>query len=83
MLKKAILFVDDEKIILQSLKAPIKKHFLTLTVHEALQSNFQQKKLEEQNRELHDDSENFTLNGLEFLPPWRTSWSQRLLIHKR
>ena len=27
MSKKTIIFVDDEKIILQSLKAQIKKHF--------------------------------------------------------
>ncbi len=38
MLKKAILCVDDEKIILQSLKAQIKKHFGDRFVYEFAES---------------------------------------------
>jgi len=38
MNKKTILFVDDEKIILQSLKAQIKKHFGNEYVYEFAES---------------------------------------------
>jgi len=38
MLKKAMLFVDDEKMILQSLKTQIKKHFGSRYIYEFAES---------------------------------------------
>ena len=52
MAKKAIICVDDEKIILQSLKAQMKKHFGNRYIYEFAESGEEAWEVIE---ELHDD----------------------------
>jgi len=66
MPKKAILFVDDEKMILQSLKAQIKKHFGSRYVYEFAESGDEAWEIIE---ELHDEGAQILIIVSDWLMP--------------
>ena len=66
MPKKAILFVDDEKIILQSLKAQIKKHFGNDYLYEFAESGDEAWEIIE---ELHGDGAQIMIIVSDWLMP--------------
>ncbi len=64
--KKAILFVDDEKIILQSLKAQIKKHFGNQYIYEFAESGDEAWEIIE---ELHEEGAQILIIVSDWLMP--------------
>ncbi len=80
MSKKVILFVDDEKIILQSLKAQIKKHFGTQYVYEFAESGEEAWELIE---ELNKDGAQILLIVSDWLMPNMRGDELLIQIHQR
>lgn len=80
MSKKVILFVDDEKIILQSLKAQIKKHFGTQYVYEFAESGEEAWELIE---ELNSEGAQILLVVSDWLMPNMRGDELLIQIHQR
>lgn len=66
MIKKAILCVDDEKIVLQSLKAQLKKHFGSRYTYEFAESGSEAWEVIE---ELHDEGVKLLILVSDWLMP--------------
>ena len=80
MLKKAILCVDDEKIILQSLKAQIKKYFGDRFIYEFAESGSEAWEVIE---ELQDDGIEILLIVSDWLMPNMKGDELLIQVHKK
>ena len=80
MNKKTILFVDDEKIILQSLKAQIKKHFGNEYMCEFAESGDEAWELIE---ELHEEGAQILMIVSDWLMPNMKGDELLIQVHRR
>lgn len=80
MPKKAILCVDDEKIILQSLKAQIKKHFADRFIYEFAESGSEAWEVID---ELQDDGIEILLIVSDWLMPNMKGDELLIQVHKK
>ena len=79
MVKKAILCVDDEKIVLDSLKSQIKKHFGNLYLYEFAESAVEAWEVIE---ELHDEGVEILVIVSDWLMPDTKGDELLIEIHK-
>jgi CheY-like chemotaxis protein len=80
MIKKAILCVDDEKIVLQSLKAQLKKHFGARYIYEFAESGGEAWEVIE---ELHDDGVKILIVVSDWLMPNMKGDELLIQVHQK
>jgi CheY-like chemotaxis protein len=80
MTKKAILFVDDEQLILQSLKAQIKKHFGDRYLYEFAESGDEAWEVIE---ELHEDGRHILMIVSDWLMPNMRGDELLIQVHRK
>ena len=80
MSKSAILFVDDEKIVLQSLKAQIKKHFGDQYAYEFAESGDEAWEVIE---ELHDEVTRILIIVSDWLMPNMRGDELLIQVHRK
>ena len=80
MIKKAILCVDDEKIVLQSLKAQLKKHFGNRYTYEFAESGDEAWEVIE---ELHDEGVKILILVSDWLMPNMKGDELLIQVHQK